>query len=137
MTIVSATDHQISIDGTDITDWVVEVNFEDTFETKDKTTFGSNGKRAKTGGLEDGQVTLSCLNDYASSALDGILWGLRNQVVDVVATPTSAAVSATNPQYTNAVHVNKLTPIAAKVGDLPVQNLTFPGSGGLTRATSS
>ena len=88
------------------------------------------------GGLKSGSVAVNFHQDFASSSVDSTLYSALGTVVAVVVKPTSGSVSATNPSYSFSVLVSGVTPIAASVGDLAVQSLTFPISGAVTRATS-
>ena len=102
----------------------------------DTTAFSSTGWRTVTGGLKSGSVTLSFHNDYAASGVDSVLWTALNTLATVVVLPNGTAASATNPSYTFTALVNNVTPVSGAVGDLAVQNLTWPISGEVTRATA-
>ena len=102
----------------------------------DTTAFSSTGWRTVTGGLKSGSVTLSFHNDYAASGVDSVLWTALNSLATVVVLPNGTAASATNPSYTFTALVNNVTPVSGAVGDLSVQNLTWPISGEVTRATA-
>lgn len=136
MTIVSATDYVITVDGNDLSDHIDEVHFDVEFGENDITNFGSSGKRELTGGLESGSVQIVFQQDYAASAVEATIWPLKNTVVDVVAKPASGSVSATNPSYTAGCLISKWSPIAAKVGEVSKPSITWPVSGGTSRATS-
>ena len=49
---------------------------------------------------------------------------------------TSAANSATNPQYSGSVLVSQVNPLTNGVGDLATTSITWNGAGTLTRLTS-
>jgi hypothetical protein len=53
----------------------------------------------------------------------------------VVITPTSTAVSATNPSYTATVLINAYG-VSGQIGDLSTVSVTWPISGSVTRATA-
>ena len=102
----------------------------------DTTAFSSTGWRTVTGGLKSGSVTLSFHNDFAASGVDSVLWTALNSLATVVVLPNGTAASASNPSYTFTALVNNVTPVSGAVGDLAVQNLTWPISGEVTRATA-
>jgi len=130
-------DAQLSINGTDVTQWCAKLELEDNFEDKDGTTFASGGAKEVLGGLESGEVGITFKNDYAVSALDSTMWALRRSVVTWTARADADAVSTSNPQYSGSLLVNKWVPISGSVGDLAEVDVTFPLSGPMARATST
>ena len=87
------------------------------------------------GGLESSTISVDFLNDDASASVMQTLNTLVGTVAKFkVIQTTGSAVGASNPMWTGLVLVNKLTPIAGKVGDVAVQSLTFTVSGSTTAA---
>jgi hypothetical protein len=126
----------VKINGTDYSSNVNQVEIAVTADEIDTTAFSSTGWRTVTGGLKSGSTTLSFHNDYAAAGLDATLWPLLNTLATVVVLPNGTAASSSNPSYTFTALVNNLSPISGAVGDLAVQNLTWPISGEVTRATA-
>lgn len=137
---------KISVDGStyvDLTDHVTSLTINRQFDELDVTAMGASG-HAFIAGLESSTVSIDFLNDDATAQVMTTLNSLVGQApakfkivqTTVPGTPTTATVSATNPLYTGLVLVNKLTPIAGKVGDVAVQSLTFTVSGAITVLTS-
>lgn len=126
-------DAQLAIAGTDVTQWCAKLEISDTFEDKETTTFASGKAKERQGGLEDSDVGITFKNDYAAAALDSIMWGLRRTVVTWAARANASAVTASNPQYGGSILINKWTPISGSVGDVAEVDVTFPGSGPMTR----
>ena len=90
-------------------------------------------------GLESSTIQVDFLNDTATASvmqtlntLVGTNAAFKICQTTVAGTPSTATISATNPLYTGLVLVNKLTPVAGKVGDVAVQSLTFTVSGSIT-----
>lgn len=129
-------DAQLSIANNDLTDWCAKIELNDEYEDKDTTTFGSGGAKERLGGLESGEIGITFKQDYADNALDEIMWLLRRQVVTFAARADEDAVSASNPNYTGSILINKWVPIAGSVGDVAEADVTFPLSGTLARATA-
>jgi hypothetical protein len=48
----------------------------------------------------------------------------------------NAATSTTNPAYSGVVLINDWKPVSGKVGDLQVSSVSWPFSGGITKAFS-
>ena len=126
----------VKINGTDYSANVNQVELSLTADEIDTTSFSATGWRTVTGGLKSGQVTLSMHNDFAVSGIDSTLWDLFNTAATFVVLPNGTAASTSNPGYTFTALVNNLTPVSGSVGDLAVQNLTFPITGEVTRATA-
>lgn len=126
----------VKINSVDYSTNINQVEIAVSSDEVDTTAFSSTGWRTVTGGLKSGSVTLSFHNDYAASGIDSVLWAALNTVATVVVLPNGTAASATNPSYTFTALVNNVTPVSGAVGDLAVQNLTWPISGEVTRATA-
>lgn len=126
----------VKINSVDYSANINQVEIAVTADEIDTTAFSSTGWRTVTGGLKSGSVTLSFHNDFAAAGLDSALWPLLNTAATVVVLPNGTAVAAGNPSYTFEALVNNLTPISGSVGDLATQNVTWPISGAVTRATA-
>ena len=130
-------DAQLSIANNDVTDWTAKLELSDEFAAKDVTTFASGGAEENLGGLEKFEASITFKQDYADNMLDEIMWALRRSVVTFAARADLDAVSASNPQYSGSILINKWIPIAGSVGDVAEVDVTYPGSGPLARATST
>jgi hypothetical protein len=130
-----ATDHKITLNGTNLSSSLQSVDLTIQADEVDTTTFGGNFKTV-TGGLLSGSVTLNFYQDFGAGSVDATLWPLLNTAATVVITPTSTAVSSTNPSYTAVCLVSQYQPFASTVGDLATLSVTWPTSGTVTRATA-
>lgn len=141
---------KISVDGSsyiDLTDHVTSLTINRQFDELDVTAMGASG-HSFIAGLESSTISVDFLNDDAPStgtptsvmqtlnALVGTNAKFKAIQTTVPGTPTTATISQANPLYQGLVLVNKLTPIAGKVGDVAVQSLTFTVSGAITVATT-
>jgi len=136
---------KISTDGTtyvDLTDHVTSLTINRQFDELDVTAMGATG-HSFIAGLESSTISVDFLNDDATAQVMTTLNTLvgtnaKFKIVQttIPGTPTTATVSATNPLYSGLVLVNKITPVAGKVGDVAVQTLTFTVSGAITVATT-
>jgi len=130
---------KISTDGTtyvDLSDHVQAITINKGYDELDVSAMGNTG-HSFIGGLEASTISIDFLNDDAASSVMATLNTLNGTVAKFRAIQTStSAVGATNPLYSGLVLVNKLTPIAGKVGDVAVQSLTFTVSGSITVANS-
>lgn len=105
-------------------------------EDKDVTTYASLGWKERLGGLKEGTLAISFFNDIAAGNLDSLFWAQLGNVITFETRLTQSAVSTSNPKYTGSILVKELKPIAGSVGDVATQDLSFPTSAAVTRATA-
>jgi len=129
-------DYKITINGTDFSQSLAQVNLEISSDDVETTAFGGTF-RTRIGGLKDGTLQLDFMQDFGAASVDAVLFPLiqNNSLATVVITPTSGTVSATNPSYTALCLVNQYTPFASSVGDLATLSVSWPTSGTVTRGT--
>lgn len=128
-------DAQLTINAVSLTQWTAKVEISDKFEDKETTTFASGKAKEILGGLEEHEISITFKNDYAAAALDEIMWALRRSVVTWTAKADAGAVSTSNPLYGGSILINEWVPISGSVGDVAEVDVTFPGSGPMTRVT--
>ena len=131
------TDVVVQLNGTAISQNVNSVELTTTADAIETTSFGDSGWRTYKGGLKSGSVTLSMHNDYASTALDGILYNLFNSIATVTIFPAGTPVGTNTPKYEFTALIDNVAPVSGAVGDLAVQNLTWTITGAVTRGTSA
>ena len=136
MAIFSATDYNVTVAGTDFSDHLSSVELPVDVDELHTTNFGSGGWKEMIGGLKGSNISLNFHQDFASSQVDSVLWSNLGASVAIVVKPTSSAVGSTNPSFSFNAIVTDVKPIAASVGDLAVQQVSWPVSGTITRATS-
>lgn len=137
MAIYAATDHKITVNGTNLSNVLSSVSLDLSSDELETTVFGT-GWRTRVAGLKSGSVTLNFFQDFGAAAVDATLFPLFNNgsYATVVVTPTSSAVSATNPAYTAVCLVSQYQPYSASVGDIATLSVTWQTSGTVTRATA-
>jgi hypothetical protein len=125
----------LSLGGTSYTDQVGKIELTIQVEEKDVTTFAALGAKVIRGGLESGSLKVTFENDYTDNGLDEVMWtALKSKTPITFATRiTSGAISASNPEFTGYVLVNKWTPINGGPGDDAKVEVDFPTSGPTTR----
>ena len=131
----AATDHKITINGTDFSSYLqsAELSFEaDVLET---TAFGSTW-RERVAGLKTGSVTLNFFQDFGAAAVDVTLQPLMGSNATVVIKPTSGTTGATNPAYTAVCLVSQYTPFSSQVGDIATLSVSWQTTGTVSRATA-
>jgi hypothetical protein len=133
---------QVSSAYVDLTNHVQSITINRNFDELEVTAMGSSG-RQYVAGLETSTIAVDFLNDTATASvlqtlnsLVGTNAAFKICQTTVAGSPSTATISATNPLYTGLVLVNKLTPVAGKVGDISMQSLTFTVSGAITVAST-
>ena len=125
----------VSLNGQDITSNVAAVTLSTSAAEVPTTSFGSGGAVTRVSGLIDNSVTMSMHNDYNS--IDGLIFPLvGSTAVTMVVKASTAAVSTANPSYTFSVIATNWTCVNGAVGELNTADVTWPISGGITKATS-
>jgi len=130
---------KISVDGTtyvDLSDHVTSLTINKQVDELDVSAMGTGG-HVFLGALESSTISVDFLNDDATASVMQTLNTLvsTNAKFKVIQA-TATAVGAANPIYSGLILVNKLTPVAGKIGDVAVQSLTFTVSGTIATATS-
>lgn len=100
--------------------------------TLDTTDFASGGWVEVIGGLKSGTLALNWMDDVADNDVDEELFALLGTVVTFAVKATSAAISASNPEYQGSVLVTGHS-IGGGVGELASKSLSFPTSGAVVR----
>jgi hypothetical protein len=124
----------LKINAIDLSDHVTSVTLNRAADELEVTAMGDSAHKFVKG-LESGTLTVSFLNDTATS---NVLQTLNTQFGNTVAVKMVQqkvpAVSATNPLYTFDILVNNLTPINGAVGDIGTQDITFTINSAVTVA---
>jgi predicted secreted protein len=137
MAVYAATDHKITLNGTNLSNVLQSVSLDISSDEIETTAFGG-GWRTRIQGLKSGSVTLNFFQDFGAASVDATITPLFNagSYATVVVTPTSSAVSATNPAWTAVCLVSQYQPFSASVGDIATLSVTWPTSGTVSRATA-
>ena len=107
-----------------LSDHVTSATINRSFDELEVTAMGDTAHKFVKG-LEASTITLDFLNDTAASNVLATLQAAWGTTVPITLKQTSAAVSATNPQYATTILVNNTTDINGAVGDISTQSITF------------
>ena len=114
----------VTLNSVDVSDQVTAATINQTFDELEITAMG-NTSHVFAKGLESSTITLDFLNSYAAAEVATTLQSAYGTTVALTIKPTSAVISATNPEYQTTILVNNLTPVSGSVGDLSTQSITF------------
>lgn len=131
-----ATNVVTTLNGTDISTNLNQVELALSADEVETTAFGTSGYRSYTGGLKQGSLTLAFHQDFGAGGIDSLLYPLLGTSATVTIKPNGTAVSSSNPSYSFEVLVSQYSPIASSVGDLASFSVTLPVNGAVTRATA-
>jgi hypothetical protein len=114
----------VSLNSVDLSDHVTSATINRSFDELEVTAMGDTAHKFVKG-LEASTITLDFLNDTASANVLQTLQAAWGTTVALTLKQTSAAISATNPEYQTTVLVNNTTDINGAVGDISTQSITF------------
>jgi hypothetical protein len=140
MARIVLTDAYIVFASTDISSFVTSVTLSSTLDVVETTAFKDTA-RTRVAGLRDNQITLEFNQDFASGALEALVYpsDATSKIGTAVAMevrPTSGSVSTTNPKYTFNALISEWQSLSGAVGELATVSVTWPISGAVTKATS-
>lgn len=135
MARIVLTNASITFASTDISSYVSSVTLSTSLDVVDTTSFG-NTARTRVAGLADNQVTIEFFQDFASGALESIIYPTIGTSAAMVVKPVAGSTTATNPQYAFNALVAEWQPLSGAVGELATASVTWPISGAITKTTT-
>jgi len=114
----------VTLNSVALSDHVTSATINRSFDELEVTAMGDNAHKFVKG-LEASTITLDFLNDTAASNVLQTLQAAWGTTVTLTLKQTSAAISATNPEYQTTVLVNNTTDINGAVADISTQSITF------------
>ena len=114
----------VTLNSVALSDHVTSATINRSFDELEVTAMGDTAHKFVKG-LEASTITLDFLNDTAASNVLQTLQAAWGTTVALTLKQTSAAISATNPEYQTTVLVNNTTDINGAVGDISTQSITF------------
>ena len=126
---------QVTLNSVALTDHVTSATINRAFDELEVTAMGDTAHKFVKG-LEASTITLDFLSDTAAANVNATLQAAWGTTVPITLKQTSAAVSATNPQYATTILVNNTTDINGAVGDIATQSITFTCNSPIVITTS-
>ncbi len=128
-------DCQFILNSVTLSTFTTSLTIDISVDDQETTAFGGNGYKSRIGGLKEFTIKVDFFQDFASGAVDATIWPLLGTVTTWSAKATTAANSATNPQYSGSVLVAEYSPLDGDVGDVSTTSVSWPGTGALARVT--
>ena len=117
----------VSVNSVDLTDQCTSATFTHRFDQLEATSFGDTDRNFVKG-LGNHELTLTLYMSYAAAETYATLAALVGTATNIVVKPSSAAASATNPQFTlTGGFLAELPVINATMGELSTIDITFTG----------
>ena len=140
MARIVLTDAYVVFASTDISSYVTSVTLSSTLDVVETTAFKDTA-RTRVAGLRDNQITLEFNQDFASGALETLVYpsDATTKIGTAVAMevrPTCSSVGPNNPKYTFNALISEWQSLSGAVGELATVSVTWPISGAITKATS-
>ena len=117
----------ISVNSVSLTGQCSSATLNRSVDALEATAFGDTAHKY-VGGLQMNEVTLTLYNSFASSETYATLSGLVGTTTTIKLKPSSAATSATNPEFTiTGAYLETLPIIDGSYGELSTVDVTFTG----------
>lgn len=119
-------DAQVVVNAVDLSDHVSAVTVETTRPEVDVTAMGADYMETMPG-IPDATITVSFFNDYAAGEVYATLQplSLTDTPFTVAVRPTTAAISATNPEMQMSALMYSFNPLGGDVGSANTTDVTF------------
>ena len=114
----------VTLNSVALSDHVTSATINRSFEELSVTAMGDSAVKFVKG-LESSTITLDFLNDTAASNVNATLQAAWGTTVPLTLKQTSAAISATNPEFQTTVLVNNTQDINGSPADISSQSITF------------
>jgi hypothetical protein len=127
----------VSLDGTDVSSFISEVQVNMTAADVDVTASGSGG-RQHLAGIRDDNFQLTAFSAFGASSIDSVI-NPKFQAAGTLAViigVSSGTGSTLNPKYSGSCPLLTYSPLAGKIGDAATTTLTLPVSGTITVSTT-
>jgi hypothetical protein len=117
----------VTVNAVALTGFATSATLERTNTAQDTTVFG-NTARVYSATIEDNSLTVTLFMTYGASEVYATLATLVGTQTTVIVKPTSAAVGATNPNFTlTGAYLETLPVLNATLGELSQIDITFTG----------
>lgn len=125
-------DCYVEIDGHDLSDHAFNIDTPSTRERVDVSGFNPTGAKEFLAGQKEDQVTVQFLQDFDTGSVHDILSSIfQNQAtVGIKVRPTSAAVSAQNPELSGNVNLFEYNGLSGALSQRSEMTVTFLAADG-------
>lgn len=127
----------LSIGGVTMSDHTVNITIASSMAELASAAMGDTWEEF-TGGLLSWVMSADLHQDHAASNVDATLWAIMiaRVATAIIIRPDSAAVGATNPEWTGNALLTTYSPLDGSHGGLAMTKPAFKGTGALARAVA-
>ena len=128
-------DASVNINAVDLSDHVTSLSCSWDLDMLETSAMGTTTGRTYIAGLYNWTVNITFNQDFAATEVDVSLAAIQagGVAVALILRPTSAAKSATNPEWTGNVLLSSYPFLDGSIGDLGTTSVTLQGTGALAR----
>ena len=133
MAKIVLTDVKVLINLINLSDHITSVTLDTKTDILETTGFSSAAK-TRQAGLKDNTVTLTFLQDFATSQVEQTIYPLLGTSVAVVISPASTSNGIVgNPTYSFNALISEWKPLDGGIGALATANVTWNIDGAITK----
>lgn len=127
MSSLALIDCRLEINAVVLSAYTTGVTLPMEYEALEDTAFGDIA-RSRIAGLADSTLSAQFNQDFAAGGTDVTLYTAYNSKAPVVVKvrPTTAAISATNPEYVGSYLPNQHNPFGNRIGELGTTQISWP-----------
>jgi len=122
--------------GTTMTSFLESITMNIEADAPEDTAMGDDWRSFLSGGLKVGSFDMNFNQSFAASEVDATLWSLVGTSAAFLMRPTTAAVGATNPQFTGVGIITSYAPVTGSAGDKANAPLSVQCKSTVNRATA-
>ena len=126
----------VGVNGTDISSHFASVGVNFSSEMLDETAMGDS-TRIRKGGLKDWSFDLTAHQDFASGAIDALLFDLVGTTACWEIRPQNICSTTVNPVFSGIGVIESYSPLSGDVGSLLDASITVQSAGDLARNTTA
>lgn len=133
MAKIVLTDVKVLVNLINLSDHITSVTIDTKTDVLETTGF-SNTAKTRVAGLKDNTVTLTFLQDFATSQVEQTIYPLLGTSTAIVVSPLSTSNGIVgNPTYTFNALVSEWKPLDGGIGALATSSITWNIDGAITK----
>lgn len=127
---------KVEVNGTDLSSHFTSVGINYASEMLDETAMGDS-TRIRKGGLKTWSFDLQANQDFASGALDAVIFPLVGTTACFEIRPQNICATVSNPRWSGIGIIESYNPLGGDVGTLLTAPVTVQSASDLDRSTAA
>jgi len=132
-------DAEVTINGEDLSAYVMRATLNTSVDLQESTTMSSAKVKTRLSGLKDWSLEVQLTQDFDSGSVDSTLYAIEAAGSPVTVTAMAnktAGIGVNNPKYSGSAVLASYNPLSNAVGELATVTVTFNAAGALSRLTT-